>query len=282
VLVILATPDYFSTMRIPLVDGRVFGAGDLQGEVHPVIVNRAFARRYFAGASGLGRRVGLRGDALTVVGVVEDVRHEAVTEPATPTWYLPVLPGAQPDWMPMYPHHMGVAIRTALPPVSLAASVRQIVRDLDSNLPVSNIRTMEDIVATSTVRTTFTMLLMLVAALAALFLGAVGVYGVMAYAVGRRTHEMGVRIALGARASELVALVLRQAAWVSAVGLAVGMLGALALTRLLRGLLFEVTPTDPLSFGGTALVLLAATLLASWIPARRATRVDPMEALRYE
>jgi len=250
--------------------------------VHPVIVNRAFARRHFPGASALGRRVGLRGHVLTVVGVVGDVRDEAMTKPAAPTWYLPVLPGGAPDWMPMYPGEMGVAIRAAVPPVTLAPSVRRIVRDLDPNLPVSNVRTMRDIVATSTVRTRFTMLLMLVAALAALFLGAVGVYGVMAHAVRRRTHEMGVRIALGARASEVAGLVLRQAAWVSVVGLTAGTLGALALTRFLRRLLFEVTPTDPLSFVGTALVLLAATLLASWIPARRATHVDPIQALRSE
>lgn len=274
----LATPDYFATMRIPLVEGRTFAPGDLQSDQRPVMVNRAMAQLYFPGHSALGRL----GRTLTIVGVVEDVRQESLKAPAVPTIYYPVLPGSDVRWTPYSPWLMGVAIRTALPPASLGASVRRLVQDLDPNLPIANVRTMDDIVAASTTRTRFTMLLLLVAATAALFLGAIGVYGVMAYTVSRRTHEMGVRVALGANAAELVTLVLRQAAVVAFTGLLFGTLGALALTRLLRGFLFDVTPTDPWSFAATALLLLAATLLASWLPARRAARIDPMEALRYE
>jgi predicted permease len=282
VLISMATPGYFSAMRIPLAEGRLFASGDVANRDHAIVANRAFARRYFPGRDALGQLVQFRGRRGTIVGVVEDVHQESIGSTPGPTLYVPVLPGDRAARVPYIPFHMGIAIRTAVPPLTLAEPVRRIVQELNRKLPVGNIRTMEDIVATSTARTTFATLLLLIAAIGALFLGSVGVYGVMAYAVSRRTHEMGVRIALGARASQVTGMVLRQAAGVAAVGLVAGTLGALALTRVLRGLLFEVTPTDPLSFAATACVLLAATLIASWIPARRATKVDPMVALRME
>jgi putative ABC transport system permease protein len=281
VLISVATLAYFTAMRIPLAEGRLFAAGDAANRDHEIVVNRAFARRYFPGRDALGQLVRFRRRG-TIVGVVEDVHQESIGSAPGPTLYVPVLPGDRAARVPYIPFHMGIAIRTAVSPLTLAEPVRRIVQELDRNLPVGNIRTMEDIVATSTARTTFATLLLLIAAVGALFLGSVGVYGVMAYTVSRRTHEMGVRIALGARASQVTAMVLRQAAGVAAVGLVAGTLGALALTRVLRGLLFEITPTDPLSFAATACVLLAATLIASWIPARRATQVDPMVALRTE
>jgi predicted permease len=282
VIVSSATPGYFTAMRIPLAEGRLFAAGEAANRDYAIVVNRAFARRYFPGRTALGQLVQFRGRRGTIVGVVEDVHQESIGSAPGPTLYLPVPPGDSAARPPYIPTHMGIAIRTAGPPLTLAAPVRQLVRELDRNLPGGDIRTMEDLVATSTARSRFATLLLLVAAIGALFLGSVGVYGVMAYAVSSRTHEMGVRIALGASASKVTAMVLRQAAGVALVGVLAGTLGALAVTRVLRGLLFEVSPTDPLSLAATAGVLLAASLMAGWIPARRATRVDPMVALRSE
>jgi putative ABC transport system permease protein len=177
---------------------------------------------------------------------------------------------------------MSVAIRTRLPPTSLVPAVRRIVRDLDPDLPIASVRTMERIVADSMARTSFTMSLLLIAAAVALLLGTVGIYGVISYAVSRRTREIGVRIALGAQAADVSWLVLRQGTGVVLAGLGAGVLAALALTRFLRGLLFEVSPTDATTFAAMSVLLLFVALLASYFPARCATRVDPMVALRAE
>jgi ABC-type antimicrobial peptide transport system permease subunit len=166
--------------------------------------------------------------------------------------------------------------------VSLAPGVREIVRSLDANLPVANVRTMTNIVADSTARTTFTLLLLLVASVAALFLGVVGVYGVTSYAVGRRTREIGLRIALGARPRDVERMVLGETTGLVLGGVALGALAALGLTRFMGTLLFEISPTDPGSYGAMAFLLLVTAVIASWMPARRAARADPQRALRCD
>lgn len=277
------TPGYFEAMQIPLIRGRGFQPGDRAGAERPVLVSAALAQRLFSAGNAIGRRV-RRGDGpdqpwLTITGVVGDVPQESVAGEPAELVYSPVMDGAA-DYS--YPGHMTLAIRTSLPPLSLVPAVRRNVLTLDPNMPIANVRTMERIVADSMARTSFTMLLLLIAAAVALFLGAVGLYGVISYTVGRRTREIGVRIALGAQPARIGRMVLAQAAGVALAGLVVGMLLALALTRVLRSLLFEVSPTDPGTYAGAALLLLALALLASYLPSRRAARVDPLETLRQE
>ncbi len=283
----LVTPEYFEAMRIPLLAGHAFETGDRGGGGNPVVVTAALARRLFPGGSAVGKRVrraaGTEEPWYTVVGVVGSVPRETVGGDTAEVLYFPVwdqAPGT--DYIQNTPTHMSVAIRTSLPPASLGPAVRRIVRDLDPDLPIANVRTMERIVADSVARTSFTMALLLIAAAVALFLGAVGIYGVISYAVSRRTREIGVRIALGAQPTDVSQLVLRQGTGVVLMGLGVGVLAALALTRFLRGLLFEVSPTDPIAFLAMSVLLLFVALLASYLPARRAARVDPMVALRAE
>lgn len=283
----LVTPGYFEALRIPLVEGRAFEPGDRAGGGNPVLVSSTLARRLFPGESALGKRVrraaGAKEPWYTVVGIVGSVPKETVGGGAAEVLYFPVwdqAPGT--DYIPNTPTHMSVVIRTSLPPASLGPAVRRIVRDLDPDLPIANIRTMERIVADTMARTSFTMALLLIAAVVALLLGAVGIYGVISYAVSRRTREIGIRIALGAQAMDVSRLVLRQGTGVVLAGLGAGVLAALALTRFLRVLLFEVSPTDPTTFIVMSLLLLTVALLASYLPARRAARVDPMIALRSE
>ncbi len=182
----------------------------------------------------------------------------------------------------MIPGHLTLAIRTGLPPASLVPAVRRIVRELDPALPIANARTMRGIVDRSMARHGFAMLLLLVAAGAALFLGAVGIYGVISYTVTQRVREIGIRLALGARAADVRRMLLRQGAAVALAGLAAGTLAALWLTGFLDTLLYEVSPSDPATIAAMAALLLAVALLASWAPATRAARTDPMVTLRTE
>jgi ABC-type antimicrobial peptide transport system permease subunit len=194
--------------------------------------------------------------------------------------YVPILETAvEPG---LSPGQGALVVRASVPPVSLAPGVREIVRSLDANLPVANVRTMTNIVADSTARTTFTLLLLLVASVAALFLGVVGVYGVTSYAVGRRTREIGLRIALGARPRDVERMVLGETTGLVLGGVALGALAALGLTRFMGTLLFEISPTDPGSYGAMAFLLLVTAVIASWMPARRAARADPQRALRCD
>jgi len=208
------------------------------------------------------------------------VRADGFAAEPPPVVYVPVSE-AQPE-PALWPSDLSLVVRTRVPPLGLASAVRAAVRELDRKLPIARVRTMEDIVARATAPTRFMMLALTLAASVALFLSALGTYGLVAYAVSRRTREIGVRMALGASAARVRRLVLREGAALALVGIGGGLAAALALGRGLQGWLYEVRASDPAMLAAAALFLLALVLLAVDLPARRAARVDPMEALRYE
>jgi putative ABC transport system permease protein len=280
-----ATSDYFRAAGIPVVAGRTFAplAGDRR--VTEVVVSASFARHWFGDATGraaLGRRLrrSPQGGWYTIVGVVGDVRDAALEKPPEEMIYFPVV--GHPGQWEYTPRTMSLVVRTAGEPTAVAAAAQREVRALDAGLPVFNLRTLAEIVRGSMARTSFTMLLLGTASAVALLLGVVGIYGVVAYAVSLRTREIGVRIALGARPGDVSRMVTRQGTVLAVIGVAAGLAGAAALTRFLTALLHGVSPTDPLTLGGAALTLLASALVASWLPARRAARVDPTTALRAD
>jgi putative ABC transport system permease protein len=209
------------------------------------------------------------------------VKHRGLDLESKPEIYVPV---HQPLFAnrPTPPLSLYVAVRTSGDPAALAPVVRREVAAVDPEQPLANVRTMEERLAESVAQRRFNMTLLGVFACVALLLAGVGVYGVMAYAVARRTHEIGIRVALGAQRGDVVRLVLRQGMWLALAGVGLGVVGAYAATRLMSGLLYGVSPTDPLTFLGVSALLTAAALLACLLPARRATKVDPMVALRYE
>ena len=245
-----------------------------------VWVNDAFARA-FLDDRALGERVALEEDGgwMEIVGVVGDVRHFGLDEPVRPMLYTPMTgPAASRSTLAS----MAVVARTSGNPAALAPAVRAVVTELDPNVPVTRARTLASVVGESMVTTAFTLALLGVAAGIALLLGAVGIYGVIAYVVSQRTREFGVRMALGARAGDVRAMVVRQGLAVSAVGIGVGIVGAVLATGFLESLLFGVPTRDPLTFAAVVLLLGGVATLASYLPARRATRVDPVRALRME
>jgi predicted lysophospholipase L1 biosynthesis ABC-type transport system permease subunit len=213
-----------------------------------------------------------------VAGVVGDVPEERVGGEPAEIVYIPIL--ATPVDERRIPSQGALVVRSTLPPAALAPEVRRIVRELDPHLPVANVRTLDSIVSASTARTTFTMLLLMVSGAAALFLGVVGVYGVTSYVVGRRTQEIGLRVALGASVPDVERMVVREGMRTVLTGVAAGVVAALALGRLLGSLLYGVSATDLPSYGAVMLLLVLTAWIATWLPARRAARVDPREALR--
>jgi len=281
------SPDYFSTLGIQLKQGRAFDEGDTLSMQPVAIINETMARRYWPGESPLGKSFSIYHDVqrrflppLTIVGVAGDVKQSGLGLEAEikPEFYLPHAQVTYNSYsIPSY-----LAIRTSGEPLRLAVAVRRAIHAVNPNLPVADLRTMEarldDLVAQSRLRMT---LLTAYAALA-LLLAAVGIYGVLAYFVTQHTAEIGVRVALGAQTGDVLRLVLRRGMGLTLVGVALGLFAALAVTRLMQTLLFGVGATDPLTFGAIALLMLLVALLACWIPARRATKVDPLIALRSE
>ncbi|HKW12320.1 MAG TPA: ABC transporter permease, partial [Gemmatimonadaceae bacterium] len=273
------TPEYFQAMRIPLLRGRQFSATDRAGQLPVAIVSQSVAQRFWPNADPIGRRIGLPWDSplLTIVGVVPDTKQDSLRDTSRTSVYMP--------WAQRTAFlggEMWVLVRSASDPTLLAAAVRAVVRELDRAVAVSDIRTMDAVVAESIRGTRFTVLLVGAFALAALLLGAIGIYGVMSYLVGQRTQEMGIRLALGATMSAVIALVVGRAAGLAAVGIAVGIVTALFATRWLTALLYDVSATDPITFMLVPLLFLAVAIVASYAPARRATRIDPVRALRAE
>jgi putative ABC transport system permease protein len=245
-----------------------------------VIINETLAKQYFSGVDPIGRRLKTGGPERpnnpwnTVVGVVGDINYSGLDAPAEPVVYYPFRQATS--------NNQYVVIRTSLNPRSLEPAVKAVVADLDKDLPVVNLRTMDELMMEAVAPPRFRTILVSMFAVVGLLLAAIGIYGVMAYAVTERTHELGVRIALGADRGDVFRIVLGEAAWLAACGVGLGVAGALGATRLMQTLLFGVTPTDALTFAAIAMLLTATALVASYIPARRATRVDPMVALRYE
>ena len=267
---------YFATMGIPLVAGREFDAHDRGGTLPVAIVSRELARRSWPGASALGRRIQEVGDSVwrTVVGVVGDTKQRTLGEDPMPRLYVPVL---QDPYL-----FSNVVARTVGDPLAAAAVVRAAIWSVDPDQPVWSVTSLEGLLSRSMGQARFTALLTLGFAALALLLAAIGVYGVMAYAVAQRTREVGIRLAVGAAPSQVVALVFGRGMKVTAVATLLGLAGALAATRLLRSQLFGIAPGDPVTFVAVAAVLAGVALVACWVPARRAAKVDPVVALRSE
>ncbi len=275
----VVTQGYFAALGIPLLMGRDFTETDGSNAPKVTIIDERLAREYWPNASPLGKRVrfGPPEDNEpwhTVVGVVGAVRHERLDAETRKSVYLPHLQ------IPV--NGLALVVRTTAKPESLAGAVRSKVREIDSDLPVTKVMTMEDVVAQSVWQPRLYSILFAVFAAVALLLATVGIYGVMSYTVTTRTREFGLRMALGAQSRDLLRLILGQGMRLALLGVVVGLLGAFALTRLLKNLLFEVKATDPLTFAVITALLTLVAFAACWLPARRATKVDPMVALRYE
>jgi len=269
--------EYFRTVGIPLLKGRFFDQRDQGDASRVVVISEALAREYFPNEEPLGQRIhldvvsGRMDEGWEIVGVVGDVRQHGLGESARACVYRPQAAARSAA---------NLVVRTTGAPLAMADSVRKAILEVDPSQPVANIRTMEDVLAASMARRRFTMTLLGGFAGAALLLAAMGLYGVIAYAVSQRTREIGIRMALGASRGTVLALVLRQGLTLAGIGVALGVPAALGLTRVLSNFLYEVKPGDPMTFAGVSVILLLVALLASWLPARRAARVDPMVALR--
>jgi predicted permease len=279
------TPGYFETLRIPVLQGRAIEIRDRADATPVVVINRALARVAWPGEDPTGRRILLGGGKVdsvwrTVVGVVGDVRHRGLTAAPRPEMYLPHAQFPLGSGTPA--RTLRVVLRATGDPNALAAPMRAALAQLDPAVPLIDVQTMEQALGAWAAERRLTMILVAAFAALALTLGAVGVYGVMAHLVAQRTREIGIRIALGAVPREILGLVMGQGAWLAAVGVGLGVAGALAASRVISRLLFEVTPTDPATYAGTALTLLGVAAVAALIPALRATRTDPVEALRSE
>jgi putative ABC transport system permease protein len=275
----VVTPDLFQAIGIPLKRGRIFTKQDSR-EATPVgVINEAMARRYWPDEDPIGKRFRVQGPIndnpwTTIIGVVGDVKHAGLDQDPAPTIYRPHQQNPRAD--------MTVVMRTQSEPLTLANSARNQAHEMDKDLPISNLREYTYFVSKSVAQRRFAMLLLTGFAALALLLALFGIYGVLSYSVNLRTRELAIRQALGAQARDLTALVVRQGMSLVLVGIGIGLGVALALTRLMKTLLFAVSATDPLTFTTIALLLTFVALLACWIPARRATKVDPITALRFE
>ena len=276
----MADANYFRTLGIPVVQGRDLTAQDTD-EKSPIvaIINEAMARRFWPNENPIGRRITLglpRPDNpwVTIVGIAKDLPHRAIDSPPEPDWYLSRALGPQRDRY--------LFVRTAGDPTNLAAAIRSQVSAIDREQPVTKIKAMRDVIAETIAPRKFNMLLFGLFAAISVVLAAMGIYGVISYAVAERTQEIGIRVALGARAVDVMNLVLRGGLNLALIGIAIGLAGAFALTRLMKSVLFGVTPTDAVTFASVSVGVIAVALLACYIPARRATKVDPLVALRYE
>jgi predicted permease len=281
----LIVPGYLETLRIPLHAGRYFDRSDLGGPGRAVIISAPLAERLWPNENPIGKRLTPArfedtGMWYSVVGVVGPVRYESLEQPATEMVYYPLAPlYFSPDTDPIFSGTLSLAVRTNVAPSSLVGSVTAAIRSIEQNVPLTNVRTMEEIVARARGRTAFSTLLLLIAACVALVLGVVGLYGVVSYLVSQSTREIGIRMALGADQVTVCRMFVKQGLAVATVGVVLGLVGTYAISRLLGSMLYEVSATDPLTLAVVSLLLLAVALAASYLPARRAARVDPVAAM---
>ncbi len=283
-----ASGAYFETLGIPLLRGRVFDDQDIEGRTQVAIIDETMADEFWPGEDPIGRRVAFEflGDQDSpdpiwreVVGVVGHVRHYELKSQSRVQLYVPFT--QPPIWFDRRPP-LALFVRTQQPPTTIVSAVRAELAQLDPNLPLYETQTMDEVMSREMATDRMFSGLLVIFSAVALILAAVGLYGIIAYTVARRTHEIGIRMALGAGRSDVLQLVMRRAVALTAIGIAVGLAAAFAVTRMLGSLLFEVDPHDPLTFGGIATLLALIALVASYVPAFRATRVDPVVALRYE
>lgn len=278
------TPDFLKTMGTPLIAGRDFTDHDNDGATKVAIISETVARRYWPHSSPLGRPLAVLArvysgsesgstQPLEIVGVAKDVRNDDLWKPEAAI-YVPFEQKPAPAGF--------IVVRTATPPMSIAASLRDAVLQIDKDQPLNEVRTMSEIVSQTYGAIRFPMSLLWIFSALALLLSAVGIFGVMSYTVSRRTQEMAIRAALGAGRREIIALVLEEGLRVTLLGVISGLIGSLLLSRLMAGYVYGIRSTDPLTFVFASLLLLGTAALATFIPARRASKIDPMEALRYE
>jgi putative ABC transport system permease protein len=280
--VVIADVDYFRTMGIPLLKGRDFNEFDQHKTNQVVIISEQFAKQFFPGEDPIGKRIksglsmfeGEKSQWREIIGVVGDIKHRNLGKPSRATYYQPEtqVPSNQ----------LAVVLRTKGDPHALITAARKEVATLDKDVPVYSVKTMDEYISSSVAAPRFNTTLLTIFATVALVLTIVGLYGVMSYSVAQRTNEIGIRLALGAQTRDVILMVVKQGLFLVVIGLAIGLPAAFALTRLISGLLFGVTTKDPFTFVFAAVVLSVVGLLACYIPARRATRVDPLTALRYE
>jgi putative ABC transport system permease protein len=272
------TPGYFEAMRIPLQKGRVLTDSDGTDSTLAVVIDETLAQRYWLNQDPIGQSISIedlkKPKWLRVVGVVRDVRSEQLDAPLRGTLYFPhaQTPNAS----------MAIVIRTVADPMQLVNAVRGQVLALDHDQPIFDVKTMEDRLSNSLGRRRFTVVLLSGFSLLAMMLAGIGIYGVMAYAVAQRTHEIGIRMALGAAERDVLGMVLGQGLRLVCIGLVAGLAGALLLTKLMSTLLYGVSPDDPPTYAAVSAALIMVAIAASYFPARRAIRIDPINALRYE
>ena len=275
------TPDFFRTMRVPVLQGRAFTSSDLQSSQAVAIVDEEFVRKFYHDQNPIGKRIafgarrGKQPDWITIVGVVGHMMAEALDAKPRVQLYLPY--AQRPD-LPF----MSVAVRTTNDPLLMARPVREAIHSVDKDMPISNVKTMDDLLESSLGQRRLSMILLGAFSAIALLLASIGIYGVLSYSVTQRSRELGIRMALGAARSRVLTLVIGQGMTLAVIGIGIGLVGALALTRLLASQLYSIRPTDPMTFMGVSLLLAAIALVATLVPALRATRVDPVVALREE
>jgi predicted permease len=274
---LIISPDYFSVMGIPVLSGRDFNAHDTFGHNPVIVINEAFARQFFLNENPIGKRLDVCWTWVTsavIVGIVADSRHAELSQKPAPTIFL--------DHMQAPMYFANLVVRTAAAPTAMAKSVERAIHSVDPNQAVYKVESMENVVEDAVARPRVESSLLTLFAGLALVLAAAGLYGVLAYSVSQRTREIGVRVALGAEPAQLIRGVIRDALLLVLPGIGIGLIGSLAITRLLRSLLYEITPNDPWTFAAVSAALITVAMLAAYVPARRAATVDPITALRYE
>ena len=273
------TQDYFKSMGIPLLEGRDFNEREMKDAPDVVIIDKLLAQRFFPEGQALGERIQIFPDPnrwREIIGVVGDVKFAGLGADANPTLYVPMVQNPYPPAL----RNVFLVARTNGDPNSLVPGIRNRLRSLDKDIPISQVQTMDEIVSASLAQRRLIMSLLLIFAVLAAVLAAVGIYGVVAYIVAQRTQEIGIRMAMGARAFDVMKMVLRDGARLATVGVVIGAGAAFALTRVMASLLFGVSAADPVTFAGNSLLLTLVSLFACYLPARRASKVDPIVALQ--
>ncbi|HEY7235654.1 MAG TPA: FtsX-like permease family protein, partial [Gemmatimonadaceae bacterium] len=277
----VVTAGFFRTMRIPLLQGREFGSQDTRGTQRVAVIDEEFVRKYFRNQNPIGKRITFDGSTaknpnyIDIVGVVGHTMHEALdAKPRIQVYLADAQRGGFPS--------VSIAVRTSGDPLLMTRSVRDAIHSVDKDIPLSNVKSMDDLLESSLGQRRLSMILLGAFSAIALVLASIGIYGVLAYSVTQRSRELGIRMALGAARGRVLRLVIGQGMVLAVIGIAIGLVGAFALTRLLASQLYSITPTDPATFVGVGFLLAAIALLATLLPALRATRVDPVVALREE